>query len=107
VDNAGKLAFTRTKDEDENRKATSFKVTLGVMPDYVYNGEGMRVDGVLEDRPAMKAGLLAGDVIIKIGDVKVTDIYSYMEGLGKFKAGDKAKVVFKRGTEVMEKEVQF
>lgn len=107
TDNAGKLTFTKTKDEDENRKAASFKVTLGVMPDYVYNGEGMRVDGVLDGRPAAKAGMLAGDIIIKIGDLQVKDIYSYMEGLAKFKVGDKAKVVFKRGTEQMEKEVQF
>ncbi|MCB0593081.1 MAG: M28 family peptidase, partial [Phaeodactylibacter sp.] len=43
LDGAGKLAFTKTKDEDEGKRAAAFKVTLGVMPDYVYQGEGMRI----------------------------------------------------------------
>jgi hypothetical protein len=63
----GKLAFTKTKDENENKKAASFKVTLGVLPDYVFAGDGMRIDGVLDGRPAAAAGLLKGDVIIKLG----------------------------------------
>lgn len=107
LDDNGKLAFTKTKDEDESRKAASFKVTLGVMPDYVYNGEGMRIDGVIDGRPGAKAGLENGDIIIKIGDTEVKDIYGYMEGLGKFKTGDKTTVVVKRGEEVLEKEVEF
>ncbi len=107
LDAQGKIAFTKTKDEDESRKASSFKVTLGVMPDYVYSGEGMRVDGVLDGRPAAAAGLERGDVIIKLGDLEVKDIYTYMDGLSKFKKGETAKVVFKRGDKTMEKEVTF
>lgn len=107
LDGAGKLAFTKTKDEDEGKRAAAFKVTLGVMPDYVYQGEGMRIDGVTDGRPAATAGLENGDVIIKIGDTEVKDIYGYMEGLAKYKAGDKAIVVVKRGEEVIEKEVEF
>lgn len=106
LDGAGKLAFTKTRDE-ESRKISAYKVTLGVMPDYVYQGEGMRIDGVIDGRPGANAGLENGDVIIKIGDTEVKDVYGYMEGLSKFKAGDKTKVVVKRGEEVMEKEVEF
>ncbi|MEM8907429.1 MAG: PDZ domain-containing protein, partial [Bacteroidota bacterium] len=106
LDSQGKLTFSKTKETQE-RKAARFKVTLGVMPDYVYSGEGMRIDAVLADRTAAKAGLENGDVVIQIGDVKVTDIYSYMEGLGKYKKGDKAKVVVKRGSEQVTKEVVF
>ncbi len=102
----GQLTFTPTK-QDEDRKAAAFKVTLGVMPDYVFGGPGMRIDGVLEDRPAKKAGLKKGDVVIKIGEVDVEDIYGYMEGLAKFNKGDKATVVVKRGDKLVEKEVEF
>ena len=35
----GTLTFQKTKDEN-NEKAASFKVTLGIMPDYVYSGKG-------------------------------------------------------------------
>ncbi len=95
LDGAGKLAFTKTKDESQGRQASSFKVTLGVMPDYVHSGEGMRVDSVIEDRAGAKAGLLNGDIIIQIGDLEIKNIYDYMDGLGLFKKGDTTTVVVK------------
>ncbi len=101
----GKLVFTKTKDESQ--QGASFKVTLGVMPDYVYDGEGMRIDAVMDDKPAKKAGLENGDIVIKIGDVQVKTIYDYMDGLAKFKKGDKAKVKVKRKEEIIEREVVF
>jgi len=107
VDGKGRLAFTKTKDEQEGRQAAKFKVSLGVMPDYVYQGEGMRIDGVTDGRPAQLAGLQRGDVIIRIGELPVKDIYDYMEGLSKFEKGQTAKVVILRGGERLEKEVTF
>lgn len=107
LDKKGKVAFTKTKEEPEEKKAARFKVTLGVMPDYVYQGEGMRVDGVIDGRPAAKADFKDGDIVIKIGEIQVKDIYDYMEGLSNFKAGDKAIVIIKRGEEVIEKLVEF
>lgn len=92
----GKLAFTKTKDENENKKAASFKVTLGVLPDYVYAGDGMRIDGVIDGRPAATAGLLKGDVIVKLGSKEVKTVYDYMEGLAMFKAGESTEVVVLR-----------
>lgn len=107
LDAQDKLAFTKTKDESQSRKAAAFKVTLGVMPDYAYQGAGMRIDGVLEGRPAQKASLEKGDILIQLGEVKIKDIYDYMEGLSKFKTGDSAKVLLKRGEQVLEYEVVF
>ena len=105
IDDSGKLEFTKTKDEQQ--QGASFKVTLGVMPDYVYDGEGMRIDAVMDDRPAKKAGLEGGDVIIKVGDIEVKTIYDYMEGLSKFKKGDSTEVKVKRGKKTLKKEVTF
>ncbi|MEM6770829.1 MAG: M20/M25/M40 family metallo-hydrolase, partial [Bacteroidota bacterium] len=106
VDGAGKLAFSRTVDAQPRQRA-SFKVTLGVMPDYAHSGEGMRLDAVLDGRPGKKAGLKGGDVIIKIGDLVVKDIYDYMEGLGKYEIGQKTTVVVRRGDEEITYEVTF
>lgn len=86
LDNKGQLAFTKTKEE-EKAAASDFKVSLGVMPDYLYNERGLRVDGVKEDRPGHKAGLIKGDIIIQLGPYNITDIYAYMEALGKFEKG--------------------
>jgi hypothetical protein len=106
LNNKGKLAFVKTKDDNVD-SAPKFKVTLGVIPDYTYDGEGLRIDAVKEDRPAAKAGLLAGDVVIQLGAVKVTEMNSYMKALGQFNKGDKTRVKVKRGTEVIEKDIEF
>lgn len=106
LDDKAMITFSKTKEE-ENRQITRFKVTLGVMPDYVHTGRGMRIDGVLEGRPAQKAGFQKGDLIIKIGDTEVTDIYSYMKGLSKFEKGDATEITILRGEESITKKVIF
>ena len=100
-----KLAFLKTREEQA--RATSFKVTMGVMPDYTYSGSGLRIDGATEGRPGAKAGLKAGDVVIKIGEYPVTSVQDYMQVLNKFEKGQKTKIRFKRGNEEMEAELTF
>lgn len=107
LDSPEKLTFTPTKNESQSRTAASFKVTLGVMPDYVSEEEGMRIDAVIEGRPGQKAGLEDGDVVIQIGEYEVGDIYSYMEALSKFEKGDQTMVKVIREGKELEFEVTF
>jgi aminopeptidase YwaD len=100
-----KLAFLKTREVQMGM--TSFRVTLGIMPDYTYSGAGVRADGVTEGRPAAKAGLKAGDVIIKLGENVVSSVETYMQALNKFSKGEKTKVTYKRGEEILESEIQF
>ncbi len=106
MNDKGKLAFARTR-ETQTGTSARFSVSLGIMPDYTYSGAGVRADGVSEGKPAQKAGLKTGDVIIQLGDHSVTSLESYMQALGKFKKGDKAKVKYKRGNETLESSVEF
>ncbi len=106
LDDHPRIEFRKTKDEQE-RKAAAFKVSLGVMPDYTYEGKGMRVDAVVDGRPGARAGMQAGDVIIRIGEVEVEDIYGYMEGLSRFNKGDKAQVTVLREGKTLTLEVVF
>ena len=105
LDQNDKLAFTKTKDESSN--TPRFTVTLGVVPDYMFDGKGMRIDGVSEDKPAMRAGLLAGDVVIQLGDIEVTDMMSYMKALSAFKKGDATEVIVQRDKEKLSYPIQF
>jgi Zn-dependent M28 family amino/carboxypeptidase len=67
-------------------------VTFGFMPSYTSSGEGLGVDGVRSDGPAGKAGVKKGDIIIEINNVKIKDIYGYMEVLQKLKSGESSSV---------------
>lgn len=99
VDDDGEIVFTKTKEE--KKEAANFKVTLGIVPDYLYEEKGMRVDGVSEGRPGEKAGLMKGDIIIGMGERSVNDIYAYMEALSNFNAGQQTIVkVMREGQEV-------
>jgi C-terminal processing protease CtpA/Prc len=101
-----KLAFSKTRDTQFATSAR-FNVTLGIMPDYTFNGQGVRVDDVSENRPAKKAGLQPGDIITALGEYKVSSLESYMQALGKFKKGDRTKVVYRRNNETLSSNVEF
>ena len=87
--------FTPTKDQDED-STPRFNVTLGVIPDYLFDGEGMRIDGVSEGRPAQLAGMERGDVVRSIDTVQVTDMMTYMGALSLFEPGQTSEVVVSR-----------
>lgn len=106
LDNKGKLEFSKTKDSDGG-KVSSFKVTLGVIPDYTFEGNGMKIDGVTEGKPAAIGGLIAGDIIIQIGEEKIKDIYAYMGALGKFKKGEETTIVIIRAGKEMNLKIKF
>jgi S1-C subfamily serine protease len=100
-----KLSFTKTINESE--EVPRFKVALGVVPDYLFDGEGMRIDGVTENRPAQIAGLLKGDVVIKIGEYDVKDMMGYMKALSKFEKGNTTTVSINRKGDKIIKKITF
>lgn len=105
LNEADKLSFRTTKNESE--EVPRFKVGLGVMPDYLFDGEGMRIDGVTEGRPASAAGLQKGDVVIQLGDSTVTDMMSYMRALSAFEEGDTTTVKVRRKETVVSAKLAF
>jgi hypothetical protein len=106
LDGQPKLAFLTTKSK-ATASRSSFKVTLGIMPSYTSDAEGLVVDGVTDGRPAQKAGVLAGDVIVQMGDMPIKDIQNYMEALGKFEKGQTIPVKLKRKGEELTVNVTF
>jgi hypothetical protein len=106
LDTEPKLAFLTTKNKSMS-SARSFKVTLGVMPSYTSDAAGLLVDGVTEDRPAHKAGILTGDIVTQIGEYPIKDIQNYMEALSKFEKGQTVPVKVKRKGEELTLNVTF
>ena len=101
-----KLVFTKTR-EQQTSTSTRFSVSMGIMPDYSYTGAGVRVDGVSDNRPAKKAGILAGDIVKQLGEHKTSSVESYMQALSKFKKGDKTTTVVLRGDKEFSFEIVF
>lgn len=100
-----KLAFSKTREQSMG--GGRFKVSIGIMPDYTYSGQGVRADGVIDGRAAQKAGLQTGDVIVQLGEHLVTGMETYMQALNRFNKGESTKVTVRRGDKVLEMPVTF
>ena len=108
IEESSKLDFIQVANNPHAGNArSSFKVTMGIIPDYAYDKGGVRIDGVTKGRPAEKAGLQAGDVITKLGENATTDVQEYMKALGKFEKGQTIDAEVKRGTEKIILKITF
>jgi hypothetical protein len=106
VDTEPKLPFLKTRTRSQAGRA-SFKVTLGIMPSYAGDVDGLKVDGVSDGRPAAQAGILTGDIIVKIGAHEIHDIENYMDALGRFEKGQTTTIHVKRNETVIALNVTF
>jgi aminopeptidase YwaD len=94
----GRPVFARTVSSapSEGGDTRGFRTTLAIIPDYNGGVDGMKISVVRPGGPAEKAGLKAGDIIVKMAGKKIVNIYDYMELLGKLKGGDKVDLVVLR-----------
>ena len=99
IDGADKRLTYTTAKSDSAPRAGGFRVYLGTIPNYADANDGMLLDGVREDSPAAKAGLKAGDRIVKIGNRDVKNVYDYTYALGEMKAGQEYVFEIVRGGE--------
>lgn len=90
--------YTVAKSESAGR-STGFRVYLGTIPNYADSDDGLKLDGVRDDSPAAKAGLKAGDRIVKLAGRDVRNVYDYTYALGEMKAGQEYEVELVRGSE--------
>ena len=81
------------------------RASLGTMPDYNSGKiDGVLLEVIMPGGPAEKAGLKAGDVLVKLGESNIASIEDFEGALRKHKPGDKVKLKAKRGTEEVELE---
>jgi len=72
------------------------KVSLGIMPDFTYDQQGVKIEGIVPDSPAEKAGLKTGDIIQLINDTAIGDLESFAQLLRKMKPGDTISISYLR-----------
>jgi len=87
----------------------NIKVTFGIIPDFTQPDSlrGLRLQGVRTGTPADKAGLMEKDIVLKVGDVIIDNIYDFTFALKRHNPGDQAEVLFIRDGEEMTTTVTF
>lgn len=95
-----RLSFQEAGPKERTSGRRGFKVTFGIMPDFVSEStDGLGVGGVTKGGPAYRAGMLKGDKIVGINGKPVHTIYDYMNRLKQLKAGERANVDVERNGE--------
>ncbi len=101
-----KLAHTPSGSPQQRRSRTE-GVSLGLMPDHAHTGTGLKILAVIDGRPAKKAGLENGDLILKLNKTNIDDIQTYMQVLGELKPGSLTFVEVKRGELILNFEIKL
>lgn len=90
ADQPARLVYQEAGPKAQPAAQRRFKVTLGIMPDFTASGvKGLRADAVMPDRPAARAGMKKGDIIVAMEGKPVADIYEYMNRLAEFHVGQR------------------
>lgn len=72
------------------------RVTFGAVPDFEFQGTGVRLSGVSPGSPAESAGMKAGDVLLRIDGRAVTSLGEFSAVLRSLTAGQAVDVVYER-----------
>jgi len=76
---------------------TQRRASLGTMPDFAFEGPGVRVQQVMPGSAAEQAGILAGDVLVALDGEPITDLRSYSDLLKAKVPGEQVEVTVLRG----------
>ena len=92
LDKADQRPTYAVAKSDSQGRSTGFRVYLGTIPNYADTNDGLKLDGVRDDSPAAKAGLKAGDKVVKLAGREVKNVYDYTYALGEMKAGQEYEI---------------
>jgi aminopeptidase YwaD len=99
IDQSDKRPTYAVARSESQGRSMGFRVYLGTIPNYAESNDGLKLDGVRDDSPASKAGLKAGDRIVKMAGHEVKNVYDYTYALGEMKAAQEYEVEIVRGSE--------
>ena len=102
---ASDLTWVEPPETDAGDQGGGFRTRFGSVPEYSYEGEGLLLAGTSPGGPAERAGLLEGDLIVRIDDVVIEAIGDFMYVLNSHKPGDVVRVHFRRGEESLTAQV--
>jgi hypothetical protein len=83
------------------------RVSVGAVPDFAYQGPGLRLDGVVPDSPADKAGMQAGDILVQLDGKAVNGLGGFNELLKQLEPGQKVELRWTRGDKASKATVEL
>ena len=97
--NDARPTYVLARNSQPAGRSTGFRVYLGTVPNYADSNDGLLLDAVREDSPAAKAGVKAGDTIVKLAGREIKNVYDYTYALGEMKADQEYEAEVIRGSE--------
>jgi hypothetical protein len=78
------------------------RVRFGTIPDFAFQGPGVRIESVAPESPAAKAGLQAGDILVRIESQELADLRGYSDVLKTLEPGQTVTATVLREGEELE-----
>ncbi|MFI4881498.1 MAG: M28 family peptidase [Phycisphaerales bacterium JB064] len=100
-----RFRFVSPEEQRQQREAAEranqpqVSVYVGVVVDAEAEGDGVMLAEIAEDSPAARAGLRAGDRLVRWDGQKLTDADAWRQLLARHKADDTVNIGVKRGEE--------
>ncbi len=92
------VSIKKSISKKSERTKTARKVMTGIVPDFTFNGTGVRVSDMLDNSPASKSGVKVNDIIIRVDDTAVNNLMDYSNILKKYNPNDKITLTVLRKT---------
>ncbi|MEE4185035.1 MAG: M20/M25/M40 family metallo-hydrolase [Gammaproteobacteria bacterium] len=83
------------------------RVSVGTVPDFAFQGKGVRLEGVVPGSPAAQAEMQVGDVLVELAGQEVDGLRGYTNILKTLEPGQRVTLTFERGGERIQREVDL
>ncbi len=96
---------TDNQQSQPTQKKTKRQASLGTVPDFSYQGNGVRVDDVIAGSPAQQAQLRTGDILMQLVGKPISDLASYANILRTLVPGQTVELRYRRAEQEFDVEV--
>ena len=84
-----------------------WKVSIGLLPDTEYQGNGIKAREIRPGKEAERAGLKAGDIVVELDGRVIRALTDYTMYLADFKSGETVEMTIIRDNQTIKKKLTF